>query len=124
MALIDELMTYLQTNGIGTIGTDLFKAVRPADPIDCIALYDTGGSGPDTEETVRDQRIQAIVRNKSYTTGYTKAKSIYDLLKDAKSFLTTPVSICRAEHPPFHMGVDEEYRHLIGLDFTLTIKWS
>jgi hypothetical protein len=124
MAVIDELLSYLETNGIGTSGTDLFKAVKPADVDNCVVLYDTGGPGPNTETPIHDLGIQIIVHNVSYGNGYTKAKSIFDLLDKATSFLTTPVSMCRAEHLPFHLGVDEEGKHQIGLDFTLTMKWS
>lgn len=45
--LLDELASYMQTNGIGTLGTDLFAGQLPESPDACVALYEYGGLAPE-----------------------------------------------------------------------------
>jgi hypothetical protein len=40
---IDELAAYMQTRGLGTVGTDIYKFVRPPTPVVCTSVHPTGG---------------------------------------------------------------------------------
>lgn len=41
--LVDELATYLQTQGFGTVGSTLFKGSSPDVPDNLVVITDTGG---------------------------------------------------------------------------------
>ena len=44
MTILEAVGTYLQSNGHGTLGTNLFLAVMPDDPDVMTCVYETGGN--------------------------------------------------------------------------------
>jgi hypothetical protein len=45
--ILEAVGDYLQTNGYGTQGTDIFLAVLPESPDACIAIYEAVGNAPE-----------------------------------------------------------------------------
>lgn len=82
MSLIDDLATYLQTNSIGTVGTDIFKSYMPdTDNGTVIGVYDTGGPAPDVDLTdLKTPTFQIVVKSDTYSAGRSKLESIRELL--------------------------------------------
>ncbi len=78
--MLKEIGTYLQSQGIGTLGTDLFLGLMPDQPDNCIALFEYAGSPPDLHWNGEYPGLQVRVRNKSYGTGREKIQRIYELL--------------------------------------------
>lgn len=85
MAVLDDLGTYLQTQGLGTLGTTLFRGGIPLDVPEVVmqdalvALVETPGLppnyvhstlGPDWEQPV----VQTLVRGGPY--GYAAARTV------------------------------------------------
>ena len=78
--MLKEIGTYLQSQGIGTLGADLFLGLMPDQPDNCIVLFEYAGSPPDLHWNGEYPGLQVRVRNKSYAAARTKIEGIYELL--------------------------------------------
>lgn len=80
--LLDDIASYLQTAGIGTVGTDIFKGEMPAEPDNCIGLFEYGGGRPEHAPGAPLDRpgLQARVRNLSYPVARQKCQDIQNVL--------------------------------------------
>ena len=70
--MLNEIGTYLQTQGKGTVGTDIFLGLMPDEPDNCIALFEYAGSPPDLHWNGEYPGLQVRVRNTSYAAARTK----------------------------------------------------
>lgn len=67
--LIDDIAEYLETEGVGTVATDIFKSYLP-DGVDTgVAVLDTGGPQPDKELPTKSPTFQIFIRATDYETG-------------------------------------------------------
>lgn len=80
MSLISDIATYLQTNGIGTVGTDIFYSYMPADVGACVVVLDTGGAQPNPDLPTKEPTFQIYLQNVDYDTGKAKLDAIRALL--------------------------------------------
>lgn len=124
--LITNLAEYLEDQGIGTQGTDLFIGKMP-EVNNCVLLDQTGGIEPDKYLPIEKPTIQVTVRNTSYTNGLDKLKTIYDLLHQKKDSLVleiggVDVMIVNALNEPSHIGEDENSRHLWTCTFIFALR--
>ena len=78
--MLKEICAYLQSQGIGTLETDLFWGLMPDKPDSCIALFEYAGSPPDLHWNGEYPGLQVRVRNKSYADARTKIREIMDEL--------------------------------------------
>ena len=67
---------YLQSQGIGTLGANLFLGLMPDQPDDCVALFEYAGSPPDLHWNGEYPGLQVRVRNKSYAAGRAKIEEV------------------------------------------------
>lgn len=118
--LLDEIATYLQTQGIATTGTTLFKSLLPDNPDTALALIETGGlSG----EYVLDQipvdcerpGLQIRTRANDYATARQLAEDAYQALDAINETVLSGVRYhwVRPQQAPFSLGQDERGRRLI-----------
>lgn len=85
--ILDDLSDYLSSQGIGTIGTDLFKASLPSTPDAAVALFKYGGpapvhmmsAGPGTA-IVERPHLQVLARHTHPANAEKKAQDIWTLL--------------------------------------------
>jgi hypothetical protein len=70
--MLSDIGTYLQSQGIGTLGADLFLGLMPDQPDNCIALFEYAGSPPDLHWNGEYPGLQVRVRDKSYAAARTK----------------------------------------------------
>ena len=75
-----EVAEYLEDNGIGTVGTDIFVDMLPDLANDAIMVYSTGGQVPDIDLPIGSPNFEVLVRSDSAATAHTKITSIVDLL--------------------------------------------
>lgn len=79
-----DLAIYLTGHGVGTFGAlpgTISVGVEPADPIEVVTLYDTGGEPPDTVELdLLRPTFQVRTRTLTYAAGWIKQEQIRDLL--------------------------------------------
>lgn len=83
--LLDEIGNFLQTNGIGTVNTNIFLSEMPDQPDSCVALYEYQGFPPGfvfgkTIPIYEEPKFQVVVRDVSYAAARLKANNIYKLL--------------------------------------------
>lgn len=64
--MLSDIGNYLQVQGIGTLGTNIFLGLIPDEPDNCIALFEYAGSPPDLHWNGKYPGLQVRVRNKSY----------------------------------------------------------
>jgi hypothetical protein len=80
MSTISDIATYLQTNGVGTLGTDIFYSYVPGNTTTGVWVLDTAGPTPDAYVPTKRPNIQIFVRAVDYDTGKTKFDIIRNLL--------------------------------------------
>jgi len=74
--MLSDIGTYLQTQGVGTVGADIFLGLMPDQPDNCIALFEYAGSPPDLHWNGEYPGLQVRVRNKSYSAARTKIEDV------------------------------------------------
>ena len=74
--MLSDIGNYLQAQGVGTSGTDMFLGLMPDQPDNCIALFEYAGSPPDLHWNGEYPGLQVRVRDKSYAAARTKIGEI------------------------------------------------
>jgi len=118
-----DVTAYLNTEGVGTLGTNLFQGpVRPnSQYVPANALFVLGGGGPPAQRYLsggaqienRYPSVQITVRNIDYNTGKTKAEEVHNALQAAK---ISGYWDCKVEQSaPLYLGtVDDNYRWTVN----------
>jgi len=128
MAILDALGAYLQTNGEGTLATDIFLARMPDSPDTCVTLYENQGIGPDhtfgvSTKAIDHQRVRVYCRatRNDYPTARTKAESVRNILGAVRDTTLSGVSIMciLATSELYPLARDGDDRAIIGCDFTV-----
>ncbi len=123
-----DIAGYLETNGVGTEGTDIFVSQEPDDPNFSITIYDTGGISPNPAYLRDEPTIQIRVRGdkNGYSTAWDKAQEIKDILLGAD-----PVTLNGTEYVLFtqigdilSLGYDENKRPLIISNWQLVREFT
>lgn len=131
--LLVELGDYLSTNGVGTVGTDLFLGFMPDTPNGCVALYETGGLGPARamrgsagQPVAERPRVQVVARSTSYASARAKARDAYLLLEGLGDVTLNGVQYkwVGAVQEPFMMGRDELGRVSIAANYDVVKSLS
>jgi len=78
--MLSDIGNYLQAQGVGTSGTDMFLGLMPDQPDNCIALFEYAGSPPDLHWNGEYPGLQVRVRNKSYAAGRAKIGEVVNEL--------------------------------------------
>lgn len=126
MSVLPDLTQLLQTEGVGTVGTDIFMNRRPDSPDTCITL--TNYSGEDSRlrgdtNIPADERlsVQVAVRSDSYATAQTLAEQAYVALHFRHKTLASGrrYAWSKANQLPGFIGVDANDRKLIVFNLRL-----
>ena len=81
MVVAKQIATYLQAQGIGTIGTDLFYGYLPDKTgLPLVCVLDTGGMRPDIDLPTKRPTFQVFVRGATFVSGKEKIEAIRALL--------------------------------------------
>ena len=88
--VLDEIASYLQAAGVGTVGTDIFVGRMPDTPGACLGLHEYAGAAPsfahDGEQPLFESpRVQVRVRGATYTTGRQMIEAAYNALNRVKN---------------------------------------
>lgn len=124
MTLLEEIATYLQTNGIGTLASDLFFSYLPADVCPCVAVIDTGGMPPDIDLPTKEPTFQIFIRSTSYELGKAKLDAIRALLhqKRGGTLTTTYYYYIYALAEGGHIGVNEAGQDEFSINFKILTR--
>ena len=78
--MLSDIGNYLQVQGIGTLGTNIFLGLMPDQPDNCVALFEYAGSPPDLHWEGEYPGLQVRVRNKGYAAARTKIGEVMEKL--------------------------------------------
>lgn len=118
-AYIDDIVDFLEDNGLGTVGTNIFSGYMTDDD-NIVGVFDTGGEAPNKEVTaIHHPTFQVLVVNTNFDTGQTKADAIRTLLHELRN---TTIGghyyyYIFAISEGGHIGKDEVGRHSFSLNF-------
>lgn len=76
MIFIEQIATYLQSQSIGTIASDLFIGNMPDTPNNCVAVINTGGLEPSIDIPDKTPTFQVLIRNTDYEAGELKLAAV------------------------------------------------
>lgn len=118
--LLDEIADYLQSQGIGTVGTNLFKGLMPESPDAAVAVFEYSGLEVQRVQEVagvayEQPRIQVMSRAATYAAARQKAEAVYAALATVKNQELSGIRYLRIQplQPPFLIGRDANSRPLI-----------
>jgi len=80
MSLISDVSQYLQTKGVGTLGTSVFYSYMPESIETGVCVIDTGGQEPDPYLPTKEPTFQVFVRGTTYTIGKAKLDAVRSAL--------------------------------------------
>lgn len=126
--MLRQLTEWLQSEGVGTLGVDLFRNELPPAPVRAMAviLYD-GVEPPGTHDSdypaYEDSRVQVMTRGASYAEAQAYARSAYDALYRLRNTLVDGCWFLRAAplQLPFNEGEDAGGNNLVLFN---SIVWS
>ncbi len=80
MSFLDDVISYIQAQGVATFGKDMFAGNYPSTaPDDCILVKATGGLPPSKEVPIRQPTIQVLSRAPYSPEAEAKLRQVYAL---------------------------------------------
>lgn len=125
MSLVSDIATYLQTNGLGTVGTDIFYSYIPDVDGNVIAVIDTGGPTPNVDiQDISNPTFQIFIRNSDYATGKASLDSIRALLhlKLQTTIGSTDFMSIFAQSEGGHIGRNDRDQDEFSINFIAKIR--
>jgi len=131
--ILEAVGDYLQTQGEGTLGTNLFLAVMPETPDVCVAVYENAGSRPmftmgSDPWSIDQPLIQVICRagRGDYPIARNKAETIRATLGAIVDTTISSIPIMRMESQGsvVPLGEDDNQRPLISMNFECMVRYS
>lgn len=131
--ILEAIGDYLASNGYGTQGTDLFLAVMPESPDECIAVYENVGNTPSftmgSDPWAIDRPvIQVICRagRGDYPTARNNAQAIRELLGAVvdTTISTIPIMRIQSQGSIIPMGEDENQRPMVSANFECMVRYG
>jgi len=123
MSVLNDLAVRLQTRGVGTIGTDIFRGRTPDEPDQLVRVQTFDGVNSrirNDEYLPADERmsVQVLARSLYQGAAETLAESAFDAIQFRSETLTSGrfYPYARAPRYPAYIGVDERGRHLVTFD--------
>jgi hypothetical protein len=120
----DDMADYLQTQGHGSrrnaSGWCISVGTEPAVPATTITLFDTGGSGPDTDQLdIFNPTFHVRVRSNTYPEGYSKIYAIMQTLVHAPvvTLSGSRYAFIAAETDILSIGKDENDKEIFTANY-------
>ena len=124
MTLLDQIEQYLEDEGIGTIGTDIFDGEIPLDKTNAITFVYVPSPEPDKAIPYYTQAYDVWARYSDYDEGYGILQDIMDLLHQKENYdldgFHVYLSYARGMIDDFDR--DAERRHLFRLSLAFVYR--
>ncbi len=127
----EDIKDILEACGLSlTFQENLFMAVEPSTPDDCVTIYDTPGSPPQltlggkADAGYYFPSVQVRVRNNAYLTGWNLIDDIKIYLHGMAGVIWNGAlyTVIRCTGEPFHLQTDEEKRAVFVATFDMERK--
>ena len=123
-----DIANYLDTQGLGTAGTNIFAHVTPDKPNSLISVYAFGspmalrshGKGSSNSVWAIKENLQVQYRNKNRLTADTTMRTIFEKLESAGGFTATDGNeylFIECTRFPGQLRVDENDRSIFFAEF-------
>jgi hypothetical protein len=136
--MVDEIGFYIQSQGFGTLGTNLFKSFMPSNPFTLVGVYEYPGSrnqfvfGSTSAPAWERPRLQIVSRSTSYATAMKKLQGIYKSLELVSNKTLAPTSLAtgclyiriQPISAPFTMGLDYHELLRVAVNFDVMKELS
>jgi len=126
--MLDDIAAFLEAEGVGVVGTDIFKAIHPdTAPETSMTIYEYAGRPPmdqfgeDDVPSIERPGLQVIARSPNYQDARNFLQDAYNALcKIANEVLgTTLYERVQPVQSPFPMGRDANSRALVTVNFSV-----
>jgi len=120
--LLEDIRTYLEQQGLGVFGEDLFIGVMPSKPDNCIVLFEYAGEPMDLVDShLEYPSLQVLVRNTDYPAGRQKIEEITKTLHGVSEQIIngTRYLLIQARQSPFFLEWDENERAIFVVNFRI-----
>lgn len=127
MSWLEDIGTYLQSNGVGTVGSDIFYSVFDSTSKNCILLIKQTGQSTKTtlrkDSILKRPELGVRVKNEDDVTADELAESIENLLDITynKVIGSTRFKSIRAIAPHFFVSQDDNENFIYSINFALEI---
>lgn len=130
MTFLEAVGDYVQAQGQGTLGTNLFLGRMPDTPDVCVGLYEYGGGLPEmtfgsSGIAIDRPRLQVMCRagRDDYPAARDKAVALRDLLTSITNTTLGAFSVLRIEATQSvnPIGPDEKDRPLVSVNFNVMV---
>jgi len=125
--LIDELAAYMQTKGLGTVGTSIFKIQRPPAPVVCTSLHPTGGYPPDRYTAREKPTVMIYARAATPAAAMTRAYAAFNTLHRLQNIKLTNLFALtiEASSSPAYLETEQagdQTAHLAGFNIWIDLR--
>lgn len=100
----DDIADYLETEGVGTVGTDIFVGKVPAEPANLIAIVPGNGGTAQPNMYIADfiyPRFQIFIRNEDFSAGA-------DKLAEVRAALHCKIGLALNNHRALRIHAQQE----------------
>jgi len=120
-SVTEDVAIYLESQGLGTRGTTIFRGYLPPQPVECLGIFATGGAAAELIGNVDHPSIQILVRASTYDAAEGKA---YDVFNAFHALTETVINgsrylLVEALQDPISLGQDENGYYLFSLNFRM-----
>lgn len=124
MSISETIATYLATNGLGTLGTNVFASMVPSGVNDGLVVIDSGGPAPDRYIPTKNPTFQVMIRASDYEAGITKLALVRSALHQLKNTTIGGYYFyyIMASSEGGHTGRDESGHDLFSINFETLLR--
>lgn len=131
MTILEVVGNFLEDNGFGTLGTDIFLGILPESPDACIGVFEYGGQTPmftmgtaGIQVDMPSLQIQVRATRDDYPTARDEAESARQLLAKVTNQTIEGIRVLRIEPSSsiVPIGVDENHRPVISANFRCFVE--
>lgn len=123
MGLEEDIAASLATQGIGTVGTDIFTGTLPSSPQNCVAVIPTGGIRLREDlNAIKRPSFQVVARNARWNLGMDKAELIFTALDRKWNLMPSAKGQIVADHEPGVFFRDNNNLQVFSLNFSTILQ--
>lgn len=127
MSLAKIIARYIVDEGLAVWAEDIFTNKRPAKPLKCLTVFNSGGL-PNTGDETETQTVQIVARADTFDEAYNLLEPVHDLFKENYTYWLGNSQIwvikSQAESQIGQIGKEGEgdQNYLVGCNYSFWLK--